>query len=150
MIFCSHVPPRSGYTEVCSQALRTPIIRVRPVIMMLMSALRTYTRMCLCIWTLGRAPREKCFGQTSLKRYWESTTLRPSKRTRGSHLGGLVYKYTLVVQVLPTQSVRVKYYRQSKLQPRWQRTLEQSSCFYGLGTPIHPQSTITSNSKEKC
>ena len=64
-----------------------------------MSALRTYTRMCLCIWILGRAPREKCFGQTSLKRYWQSTTLRQPELTRGSHLGGLVYKYTLVIQV---------------------------------------------------
>ena len=72
---------------------------IQKLLMMLMSALRTYTRMCLCIWILGRAPREKCFGQTTTKRYWQSTTLRQPELTRGSHLGGLVYKYTLVIQV---------------------------------------------------
>ena len=83
---------------------------IQKLLMMLMSALRTYTRMCLCIWILGRAPREKCFGQTTTKRYWQSTTLCQPELTRGSHLGGLVYKYTLVIQVSADAiSVIIKY-----------------------------------------
>ena len=50
-------------------------------------------------WILGRAPSEKCFGQTTTKRYWQSTTLCQPELTRDSHLGGLVYKYILVIQV---------------------------------------------------
>ena len=83
---------------------------IQKLLMMLMSALRTYTRMCLCIWILGRAPREKCFGQTSTKRYWQSTTLRQPELARASHLGGLVYKYTLVIQFSADAiSVIIKY-----------------------------------------